>query len=186
MSLLDRVGGPGEGPGSGATRRWSRLRSGLRDSLVDRLGYREIARMADEGDAQRAREELWVTLSAVMNEGGFESLTEEERRALADEVCDDIVGLGPLEVFMADDEVSEVMVNGTQSLYYEKEGRLQKADRVFESDEQIRAAIERIIAPVGRRIDEQSPLVNARLKNGYRVNAVIPPVAVDVHLVKRR
>ena len=77
MSLLDRVGGPGEGPGSGATRRWSRLRSGLLDSLVDRLGYREIARMADEGDAQRAREELWVTLSAVMNEGGFESLTEE-------------------------------------------------------------------------------------------------------------
>ncbi len=186
MSLLDRVGGPGEGPGSGATRRWSRLRSGLRDSLVDRLGYREIARMADEGDAQRAREELWVTLSAVMNEGGFESLTEEERRALADEVCDDIVGLGPLEVFMADDEVSEVMVNGTQSLYYEKEGRLQKADRVFESDEQIRAAIERIIAPVGRRIDEQSPLVNARLKNGYRVNAVIPPVAVDGPLVTIR
>lgn len=186
MSLLERVHENGLLGDSLATPRWSRLRAGLRESLVERLGYREIARIADEPDSKRAREELWVALSAVMNEGGYESLGPDERRQLASEVSDDIVGLGPLEAFIADDKVSEVIVNGTQSLYYEQDGRLHRAQRVFESDEQIRAAIERIIAPLGRRIDEQSPIVNARLKNGFRVNAVIPPIAVDGPLVTIR
>lgn len=87
---------------------------------------------------------------------------------------------------MADDTVSEVMVNGVGSLFFERAGKLHKAERVFESEEQIRMAIERIIAPLGRRIDEQSPIVNARLKNGYRVNAVIPPVALDGPLMTIR
>lgn len=162
------------------------MRRNLRSSLVERLGYREIARIVGESDVQRARVELMVTLDAVMNEGGYESLGEAERRVLATEVIDDAVGLGPLEVFMADDTVTEVIVNGTKSLYYERDGRLEPAKRVFESNEQIRAAIDRIIAPLGRRVDEQSPIVNARLKNGFRVNAVIPPVAVDGPLVTIR
>lgn len=185
MSVLERVL---ENAGADATvsGRWARLRTNLKLSLVERLGYREIARIADESDAQRARMELEVALTAVMNEGGFESLESPERRTMVSEVIDDLIGLGPLEAFMADDTVTEVIVNGTGGLYYERDGVLNKADRVFESDEQIRAAIDRIIAPVGRRIDEQSPIVNARLKNGYRVNAVIPPVAVDGPLVTIR
>lgn len=184
MSLLERVL-ENEGSRSSSVR-WNRLRSNVRQSLVDRLGYREIARIADEKDAERAREELGVALNAVLNEGGYESLGPDERARLATEIADDVVGLGPLEAFMVDDTVSEVIVNGTESLYYEREGRLLKAQRVFDNDEQIRTAIERILAPLGRRIDEQSPIVNARLKNGYRVNAVIPPVAIDGPLITIR
>lgn len=184
MSLLERV--LENEAAAPVSQRWSRMRGNLRRSLVERLGYREIARIVGASDVQRARDELMVTLEAVMNEGGYESLGDAERRALATEVVDDAVGLGPLEAFMADETVTEVMVNGTKSLYYERDGRLEPAERVFESDEQIRAAIDRIIAPLGRRIDEQSPIVNARLKNGYRVNAVIPPVAVDGPLVTIR
>ncbi len=185
MSLLERVLENG-GSDAAFSQRWSRLRSNLQHALVERLGYREIARITDGSDARRARDELTVALTAVMNEGGYESLGDAERRHLAAEVVDDVVGLGPLEAFMADDTVTEVMVNGTGSLYYERDGRLYPAERVFESDEQIRTAIDRIIAPLGRRIDEQSPIVNARLKNGYRVNAVIPPVAIDGPLVTIR
>lgn len=185
MSVLERVMS-NEPADSVSTQRWSRMRAGLRASLVERLGYREIARIAQLADVQLARAELEIALDAAMNEEGFGSLGPSERRRLAEEVCDDIVGLGPLETFMSDETVSEVMVNGTRSLYYEREGRMHAAERVFESDEQIRAAIDRIIAPLGRRIDEQSPIVNARLKNGYRVNAVIPPVAVDGPLVTIR
>ncbi len=185
MSLLERVL-ENVGTDTAFSQRWSRLRSNLQHALVERLGYREIARIADGGDAQRARTELAVALAAVMNEGGYESLGDAERRRLVSEVVDDVVGLGPLEAFMADDAVTEVMVNGAGFLYYERGGKLYPAERVFESDEQIRTAIDRIIAPLGRRIDEQSPIVNARLKNGYRVNAVIPPVAIDGPLVTIR
>ena len=185
MSVMTRVRA-NAGEANLDARRWSRLRDGLRRALVGRLGYREIARVAASDDPDRARAELGVTLSAVLNEGEYESLATEERRRLATEVCDDIVGLGPLEPFMADDTVTEVMVNGVGSLFFERAGRLCPAERVFESEEQIRMAIERIIAPLGRRIDEQSPIVNARLKNGYRVNAVIPPVALDGPLMTIR
>lgn len=185
MSLLERVR-ENSGDDASFSKRWSSLRSSLRAALVERLGYRELARIADEPDAQRARAELGVALSAAMNEGGFESLDAAERRRLADEVADDVVGLGPLESFMADESVTEVMVNGPGALYYERDGVIRRAERVFESEEQIRAAIERIISPLGRRIDEQSPIVNARLRNGFRVNAVIAPVAMDGPLVTIR
>ena len=178
MSLMNRVRAQ-TGVSDLDAQRWSRLRRQLRDALVERLGYRELARIAGESDAERAREELGVAVEALLNEGDFSSLAGEERSQLAMEVADDVVGLGPLESFMADDEVTEVMANGVASLFYEKGGRIYPARRVFESDEQIRMAIERIIAPLGRRIDEQSPIVNARLRNGYRVNAVIPPIAID-------
>ena len=178
MSLMNRVRAQ-VGMADPDAQRWARLRRQLRDALVGRLGYRELARIAGESDVERARDELGVAIEALLNEGDFSSLARDERSQLATEVTDDVVGLGPLEAFMADDEVTEVMVNGVASLFYEKGGRIYPAQRVFESEEQIRVAIERIIAPLGRRIDEQSPIVNARLKNGYRVNAVIPPVAID-------
>ena len=89
------------------------------------------------------------------------------------------MGLGPLQELLDDDGVSEIMVNGCASTFYERAGKLYPMHDVFADDEQIRVIIDRIISPLGRRIDERSPIVNARLPSGYRVNAVIPPIAID-------
>ena len=86
--------------------------------------------------------------------------------------------MGPLEELLADDSISEIMVNRFDEIYIEKKGRLTKADITFSNDRAVLGAIERIVAPIGRRIDESSPMVDARLKDGSRVNAVIPPLAL--------
>ncbi|MEL7156575.1 MAG: CpaF family protein, partial [Actinomycetota bacterium] len=106
-------------------------------------------------------------------------LDEAERASLAKRLIDDVLGYGPIERLLADDEVSEIMVNGTSGIYVERRGVLELTSTHFETDEQLRQVIVRIAASVGRRIDESSPMVDARLADGSRVNAVIPPLAVD-------
>jgi pilus assembly protein CpaF len=106
-------------------------------------------------------------------------LAGEDREALVARVLRDTVGLGPLEDLLADPGVEEVMVNGPRQVYVERGGRIEAAEAVFADEEELRNAIERIIAPLGRRIDELSPMVDARLADGSRVNAVIPPLAID-------
>jgi pilus assembly protein CpaF len=100
------------------------------------------------------------------------------RHRLAKEVLDEAIGLGPLEDLLADDSVTEVMVNRAEQIFIERSGRIEESPVVFSSDHAVMAVIERIVAPLGRRIDESSPMVDARLKDGSRVNAVIPPVAL--------
>ncbi len=102
-----------------------------------------------------------------------------EREALVTRVLRDTVGLGPLEDLLADPSVEEVMVNGPHQVYVERAGRIEEVEAGFADEEELRNAIERILAPLGRRIDELSPMVDARLADGSRVNAVIPPLAVD-------
>ncbi len=97
---------------------------------------------------------------------------------IAKEVMDEALGLGPLEDFLADSSVTEIMVNGKDQIYYEKEGKLILSQKRFTSNESLMGVIERIVAPLGRRIDESSPMVDARLKDGSRVNAIIPPLAI--------
>ncbi len=106
-------------------------------------------------------------------------LGAEDREALVARVLRDTVGLGPLEDLLADPAVEEVMVNGPDRVYVERGGRIERVDVGFADEEELRNAIERILAPLGRRIDELSPMVDARLADGSRVNAVIPPLAVD-------
>ena len=103
---------------------------------------------------------------------------EVDRARLAKQVLDEVVGLGPLEDLLADDTVTEVMVNRWDEIYVERSGKLTKSDITFSTDQAVLGAIERIVAPIGRRIDESSPMVDARLKDGSRVNAVIPPLAL--------
>jgi pilus assembly protein CpaF len=103
----------------------------------------------------------------------------EEQKAVAARILRDTVGLGPLEALLADPAVEEVMVNGPRSVYVEHDGQIEPAAVAFADDEELRNAIERILAPLGRRIDELSPMVDARLEDGSRVNVVIPPLAVD-------
>lgn len=101
-----------------------------------------------------------------------------DRGRLAKEVLDEAVGLGPLEDFLADDSITEIMVNEYDKIYYEAGGKLHSSDVTFSSNAAVLAVIERIVSPLGRRIDESSPMVDGRLKDGSRVNAIIPPLAI--------
>src|SRR3954451_21169702 len=106
-------------------------------------------------------------------------LSREEREQIQREIADDILGYGPLETFLRDDSVSEVMVNGADSIYVERDGKIQRTPSTFLDDKHVLRIIDRIVSLVGRRIDESSPLVDARLPDGSRVNAIIPPLALD-------
>jgi pilus assembly protein CpaF len=106
-------------------------------------------------------------------------LDVRDRTAIAERIVRDTVGLGPLEDLLADPAVEEVMVNGPDCVYVERHGRIEPAGIVFADEEELRNAIERILAPLGRRVDELSPMVDARLADGSRVNVVIPPLSID-------
>ncbi|QFU24340.1 Flp pilus assembly complex ATPase component TadA [Shewanella eurypsychrophilus] len=108
----------------------------------------------------------------------FKLPKEIEIESLIKEVLDETIGLGPLEGLLADIEVTEIMVNSHDQIFYEKAGKLYLSDIAFSDDQAVLGAIERIVTPIGRRIDESSPMVDARLKDGSRVNAVIPPLAL--------
>jgi len=106
-------------------------------------------------------------------------LAEGDRQAIERRVLRDTVGLGPLEELLADPEVEEVMINGHETVYVERRGRIEPAGACFESVESLHDTIERVLAPLGRRVDELHPMADARLADGSRVNVVIPPLAVD-------
>src|SRR3954453_3121796 len=113
-------------------------------------------------------------------------LTTAERTRLSQEISDDILGYGPIEPFLRDPDLTEVMVNGPGSIYIERGGRLQKVDGRFTDEAHLRRTIDKIVSRIGRRVDESSPMVDARLPDGSRVNAVIPPLAVDGSLLTIR
>lgn len=196
MSLLRRVaaaskGGGREGAppavrspmeGQVATARAQALRSErvrVTRLMMERVGFTEVARIVAMADAGRARLELRPALEAVINADGRLDVTGPERELVITDVLNDVVGLGPLQPLLEDDEITEIMVNGRDRTFVERGGVLVPLGRLFESEEQIRILIDRVISPLGRRVDERSPMVNARLPNGYRVNAVIPPIALD-------
>ncbi len=112
--------------------------------------------------------------------------TRADRAALLDWVTSDIMGYGPLEPLLIDPAITEIMVNGPQNVYVEKHGLIEKTQVVFESNSHLMRIIERIVAPIGRRVDEASPMVDARLPNGFRVNATIPPLSLDGPLLTIR
>ncbi|NIM95708.1 MAG: CpaF family protein [Anaerolineales bacterium] len=105
-------------------------------------------------------------------------LSRPERRRLFEQIVAEILGLGPLEPLLADDSITEVMVNGAKNIYIERGGKIYRQAATFESDDHLMRIIDRIVAPLGRRIDESSPYVDARLTDGSRVNAVIPPISL--------
>jgi pilus assembly protein CpaF len=117
-------------------------------------------------------------ISQIIGELAQELPPEIDRQRMAKEVLDEAVGLGPLEDFLADEEVTEIMVNRYNDVYVEHHGKLERSTVTFSSDDAVRSVIERIISPLGRRIDESSPMVDGRLADGSRINAVIPPLAI--------
>jgi pilus assembly protein CpaF len=147
------------------------LAAGLRARIVER-------RRAAAASGGLAAEELAATAREVVDERAA-VLPRSEREEVVERIVRDSIGLGPLEVLLADPAVEEVMVNGPGCVYVERRGRLEATDIAFGSEEELRNTIERILAPLGRRVDELSPMVDARLADGSRVNVVIPPLAID-------
>ena len=147
--------------------------------LADELRFRliERRRVAAAGGAHAAADLSDEVRALVEAEAAL--LGQATREELAARIVRDTVGLGPLEDLLADPSVEEVMVNGPDQVYVERSGRIEAVDVRFPEEEELRNAIERILAPLGRRIDELSPMVDARLADGSRVNVVIPPLAVD-------
>jgi len=139
----------------------------------------KMKEMKEEKKDEELREWVERTLLEVIDSQTDIILPQETRKKLLQELIDDILGLGCIEEFIRDTDVTEIMVNGHDKIYIEKRGKLHLTDKKFIDDEQLMTVIERIILPLGRRIDESSPMVDARLKDGSRVNAIIPPLAID-------
>ncbi|WP_139005770.1 CpaF family protein [Arthrobacter crystallopoietes] len=143
--------------------------------LFERMGSRLLDSTLNE---DKLHQLVQAELVKVVEEEEI-PLSKEERQRLIREVSDDVLGYGPLQRLLDDDDVSEIMVNGPDMIYVEHKGKLSRSSARFVSEDQLRRVIERIVSRVGRRIDESSPLVDARLADGSRVNAVIPPLAVN-------
>jgi pilus assembly protein CpaF len=144
-------------------------------ALLGRLG----ARLNDPNlSAAELRRIVRTDLDELLQEE-VSGLSPEERTALVSEISEDLLGLGPIESFMSDPQVTEVMVNGDDAIFVERGGRLYLSDARFVSQDHLLQVIQRIVTSVGRRIDHGSPMVDARLPDGSRVNAVIPPLSID-------
>ena len=152
------------------------LKGRIHEELLGRLNLERLARVKRED----AEPEIRSLISNLLDlESQNIPLSLFERDALVVDVLHEIFGLGPLEGLLADPEISDILVNRHNQIYLERNGRLEESDVVFQNDAHLLRIIERIVSMVGRRIDESSPMVDARLQDGSRVNAVIPPLALD-------
>jgi len=127
---------------------------------------------------QELREEInFIVMKHIEQESL--NMTSNQKKKIKEELLDEIIGFGPITALLADKSVTEIMVNGPNHVYIERDGKLVLTDAKFKNDNHVMHVIKRIVAPIGRRIDESSPMVDARLPNGSRVNAIIPPLAID-------
>ncbi len=161
---------------------YRRAKTQLMESLVDRIDFRFLETLSREAKRQRVS---GIIEGFVHNDIRF-PLTAQQQSLLKEQVLDDLLGFGPLEVLLADAEVSDIMINGHKQVYIEKAGRIYLSDVKFNGEKHLLNVIQKIVAQVGRRIDEASPMVDARMPDGSRFNAIIPPLALDGCLVSIR
>jgi pilus assembly protein CpaF len=151
------------------------LKRTVHQTLLDSLGPKLYdSRLTQSDLEQRVRQTLQEVLAKDET-----PLTVADRARIAQEIADDILGYGPLEPYLRDADITEVMVNGFDSIYIERAGRIEPVNGSFTDEAHLRRTIDKIVARVGRRVDESSPMVDARLPDGSRVNAIIPPLAID-------
>ncbi|WP_377643890.1 CpaF family protein [Oryzobacter terrae] len=189
MSLADRldsvrrtapVPGADTAPGAPVVKRrvvdpFTEVKERVHQALIENLGPRLYDPHLPEAElAAQVRTTLQQTI-----DGEQTPLSHADRTRIAQEVSDEILGHGPLEPLLRDPEISEIMVNGADSIYVERSGKLYPVETHFSSESHLRRVIDKIVGRVGRRVDEASPLVDARLPDGSRVNAVIAPIALD-------
>jgi pilus assembly protein CpaF len=156
------------------TAQYQEIKAEVHERLIDDLELSKLDKLSPEALRAELR-----TLIERLATGSRLPLNRIERERLVQEVLDEVTGLGPLEPLLADPSLSDILVNGHDTVYVEREGRLQKVHVRFRDDQHLLQIIQRIVARVGRRIDETSPMVDARLPDGSRVNAIIPPLALD-------
>lgn len=150
----------------------------LRECLYREIPSDRIARLLERG-RQHARRELAASIDQILSAHDFGPLDDAQREQLVERTLDMVLGLGPIEKMLKDDTITEIMVNGPHSVFFERDGIVCRSDERYQSEEQLRLVIDRIVSPLGRRVDEQCPLVNARLPEGHRVNVIIPPLAIS-------
>lgn len=191
MSILKRLQGdsPGDGPesgrssgmqarrvaapgGSGAQTTYQDLKTRIQNKLLS-----TIDPAMDIGQTSEVRRQIQELFEQILDEENI-VLSRPERARMFDQVVAEILGLGPLQPLLEDESITEIMVNGPKNIFVERKGKLLRARISFESDDHVMRVIDRIVAPLGRRIDESSPYVDARLKDGSRVNAVIRPISL--------
>ncbi|HEY7600210.1 MAG TPA: ATPase, T2SS/T4P/T4SS family, partial [Candidatus Limnocylindrales bacterium] len=155
------------------------LRESFRDAKF-RIQQRVISDLdpkLDLSNQVEVRREIEDTFGRALDDEGL-ALTRAERARMLEQITDEIVGLGPLEPLLRDESITEVMVNGARQVYVERGGKIELTNITFQNDDHVMRIIDRIISPIGRRIDESSPMVDARLVDGSRVNAIIPPISL--------
>ncbi len=195
MSLLRRLDRKGKGKSGGEGERSvlssaQRRRGGTGGLRGGKEGYSDLMRRIQSrllqeldpslsaADPAEIRQSIRELLDQILQQEGV-ILSRAERQRLFDQIAAEILGFGPLQPLLEDDSITEIMVNGPKQIYVERSGKLYKTPVTFEDDEHVMRIIERIVAPLGRRVDEASPYVDARLPDGSRVNIVIPPIALN-------
>jgi len=164
-----------------AVAKYEALKRQIHMQLVDRLDMNRVA----EIDPKTLRNEIRGVVEQLCDTEN-PLLNRNERQRLVNEVLDETFGFGPLELLLKDDKIGDIMINGPKNVYIEKEGRISKSEVVFRDNDHLLQIIDRVVSRVGRRVDETSPMVDARLPNGSRFNAIIPPLALDGPVVTIR
>ena len=174
MPQAARSGDETPGGSGGGQHTFQEMKSRLHRAIINRMDLTKLGQLdADQLRAEVSR--LAEGLLAVENM----PLSTSDRERLVEEVRHELFGLGPLEPLLADPTISDILVNSPQNIYVERRGKLERTNVTFKDDEHLMRVIERIVSSVGRRIDESSPMVDARLSDGSRVNAIIPPLSLD-------
>jgi pilus assembly protein CpaF len=169
------IAGLAKGPRPLALKMQQTIKTAVHQDLIKRMDLEKIAQMHENPASQQ---QLVSVIQQLIGEQNT-PLSAAERDRLVQEVLDEVFGLGPLESLLQDPTVNDILVNTYQSVYVERRGILEKTTIVFQDDQHLMHVIDKIVSAVGRRVDESSPMVDARLKDGSRVNAIIPPLAVD-------
>ncbi len=160
---------------------YEKLKRAIHSRLVDRLDLNRVGEM----DQATLRSEIRILVERLCDTENA-ALNRPERQRLVDEILDETFGFGPLELLLKDDKIADIMINGPKKIFVEKGGRVARSEVTFRDNEHLLQIIDRIVSRVGRRIDETSPMCDARLPNGSRFNAIIPPLALDGAVVTIR
>ncbi len=172
-SLLNRTGlTRGALAKAGGGNLYAQLRGKVHQRLIE-----ELAGSTDSTPPDQVRQRIAELVNEMVAEQSM-SMTRQDKMRVIDTVIDDVLGLGPLEGLLHDPDITEIMINSPKQIYIEQHGKLSLSPVTFESNDQLMQVIDRIVSTIGRRVDESSPMVDARLKDGSRVNVIIPPLAL--------